>query len=109
MVTIAVDAMGGDHSPKSEVDGAVKAAGSLGVKVILVGLEHAIRRELNSHDGWRDLPIEIVHASETITMEDSAPRAVRAKRATSIRLASPLPPYPPPPPPLPPRTTRSLI
>jgi phosphate acyltransferase len=88
MVTIAVDAMGGDHSPKSEVDGAVKAAGSLGVKVILVGLEHAIRRELNSHDGWRDLPIEIVHASETITMEDSAARAVRAKRDSSMRVAS---------------------
>src|SRR5437870_488708 len=88
MVTIAVDAMGGDHSPKSEVDGAVKAASSLGVKVILVGLEHAIRRELNSHDGWRDLPIEIVHASETITMEDSAARAVRAKRDSSMRVAS---------------------
>jgi glycerol-3-phosphate acyltransferase PlsX len=88
MLTIAVDAMGGDHSPKSEVDGAVKAVGSLGVKVILVGLEHAIRRELNSHDGWRDLPIEIVHASETITMEDSAARAVRAKRDSSMRVAS---------------------
>jgi glycerol-3-phosphate acyltransferase PlsX len=88
MLTIAVDAMGGDHSPKSEVDGAVQAAGSLGVKVILVGLEHAIRRELNSHDGWRDLPIEIVHASEMITMEDSAARAVRAKRDSSMRVAS---------------------
>src|SRR5690348_9819622 len=88
MVTIAVDAMGGDHSPKSEVDGAVKAASSLGVKVILVGLEHEIRRELNNHDGWRDLPLEIVHASETITMEDSAARAVRAKRDSSMRVAS---------------------
>ena len=88
MLTIAVDAMGGDHSPKSEVDGAVKAAGSLGVKVILVGLEHAIRRELNSHDGWRDLPIEIVHASEVVTMEDSAAKAVRAKRDSSMRVAS---------------------
>ena len=64
--------MGGDHAPKSEVEGAVQAARSLGVKVILVGHEDVIRRELEQHDGWRDLPIEIVHASERITMEDSA-------------------------------------
>ena len=35
----------------------------------------------------RDLPIEIVHASERITMEDSAARAVRAKRDSSMRVA----------------------
>ena len=37
MLTIALDAMGGDHAPKAEVEGAVRAAGSLGVKVLLVG------------------------------------------------------------------------
>ena len=47
MLTIAVDAMGGDHAPKSEVEGAIRAAGSLGVKVILVGREEAVRRELD--------------------------------------------------------------
>src|SRR5215510_5862259 len=88
MVTIAVDAMGGDHAPKAEVDGAVKAAGSLGVKVILVGLEHVVRRELANHEGWRELPIEVVHASEVVTMDDSAARAVRAKRDSSMRVAA---------------------
>ena len=75
-------------APKSEVDGAVQAARSLGVKVILVGQEDAVRRELEQHDGWRDLPIEVVHASERITMEDSAARAVRTKRDSSMRVAS---------------------
>lgn len=88
MLTIAVDAMGGDHAPTAEVDGAVRAARDLGVKVILVGREDVIRPELAKHDGYRELPIEIVHASEVITMEDSAARAVRSKRDSSMRVAS---------------------
>ena len=88
MLTIAVDAMGGDHAPKSEVEGAVRAARTLGVKVLLVGREDVVRRELREHDGYRDLPIEIVHASEVITMEDSAARAVRSKRDSSMRVAA---------------------
>src|SRR5512140_284382 len=88
MLTIALDAMGGDHAPKAEVEGAVRAAGSLGVKVILVGQQDAVRRELEQHEGHRDLPIEIVHASERVTMEDSAAKAVRSKRDSSMRVAS---------------------
>ncbi len=88
MLTVAVDAMGGDHAPKSEVDGAVQAARNLGVKVVLVGREDVVRAELEKHADYRDLPIEIVHASERITMEDSAARAVRSKRDSSMRVAS---------------------
>src|SRR5579871_6732570 len=88
MVTIAVDAMGGDHAPKSEVEGAIRAARTLGVKVILVGKEDLLRRELALHDGYRDLPIEILHASEQVTMEDSAAKAVRSKRDSSLRVGS---------------------
>ncbi len=88
MVTIAVDAMGGDHAPKPEVEGAVRAAKTLGVRVILVGREELLREELARHDGARGLPIEIVHASERVLMEDSATRAVRAKRDSSIRVAA---------------------
>ncbi|MFN0167780.1 MAG: phosphate acyltransferase PlsX [Bryobacteraceae bacterium] len=87
MVTIAVDAMGGDHAPKPEVEGAIRAASSLGVKVLLVGREDVVKRELREHDDWHDLPIEIVHASDVITMEDSA-KAVRTKRDSSLRIAS---------------------
>jgi phosphate acyltransferase len=88
MLTIALDAMGGDHAPKSEVAGAVEAARSLGVKVILVGQQDVVRQELDRIGGSRDLPIEIVHASERITMEDSAAKAVRTKRDSSMRVAS---------------------
>src|ERR1039457_7098957 len=88
MLTIALDAMGGDHAPKAEVEGAVRAASSLGVKVLLVGQQDVVRRELEQHEGYRELPIEIVHASERVTMEDSAAKAVRSKRDSSMRVAS---------------------
>src|ERR1700694_235122 len=88
MVTIAVDAMGGDHAPKAEVEGALRAARALGIHIILVGDKDVLRKELASHEDWRDLHIEIRHASERITMEDSAAKAVRNKRDSSIRIAS---------------------
>jgi glycerol-3-phosphate acyltransferase PlsX len=87
MVTIAVDAMGADHAPKPEIEGAIRAVKTLGVKVILVGREEVIRRELAQHEGVRDLPIEVVHASEQVTMEDSAAKAMRSKRDSSMRVA----------------------
>jgi phosphate acyltransferase len=87
MLTIAVDAMGGDHAPQAEVEGAVLAARSLGVHVILVGRQELIRRELKKHDEYGDLPIEVEHANDVITMED-ATQAVRTKKDSSLRVAS---------------------
>ena len=88
MLTIAVDAMGGDHAPKSEVEGAIQAVASLGVRVILVGLEDVVRSELEKHPQSAGLPIEVRHASEFITMEDSAAKVSRAKKDSSVRVAS---------------------
>src|SRR5579884_1505401 len=91
MVTIAVDAMGGDHALRHEVEGAIQAARSLGIRVVLVGREEILRRELKRHDAdaaQLGNLISIRHASEQITMEDSAARAVRTKRDSSIRVAS---------------------
>ncbi len=88
MLTIAVDAMGGDEAPKAEVEGAIRAVKALDVRVILVGKEEVIQRELAKHGNLRGLPIEIHHASEVITMEDSAAKAMRTKRDSSIRVAT---------------------
>jgi phosphate acyltransferase len=87
MLTIALDAMGGDHAPKSEVEGAVQAARSLGVKVILVGRRDVVRQELEKHPDYYELPIEIEHAEEVVTMEDST-QAVRTKKNSSLKVAS---------------------
>jgi glycerol-3-phosphate acyltransferase PlsX len=87
MLTIALEAMGGDHAPKAEVEGAVQAARSLGVRVILVGHSDVVSRELEKYPDYFDLPIEIEHAEEVITMEDST-QAVRTKKNSSLKVAS---------------------
>jgi glycerol-3-phosphate acyltransferase PlsX len=83
---IALDAMGSDRAPKPEIEGAILAARQYGVRVILVGVESTIRAELDRHPSAAGLPLEIVHASEVITMDDKAVQAVRAKRDSSIRV-----------------------
>src|ERR1035438_10584298 len=71
MQAIVVDAIGGDHAPKAEVEGAIRAVRGLDVKVVLVGQEGVIRQELAQYEDYRDLPIEIAHAprSEEHTSE----------------------------------------
>jgi phosphate acyltransferase len=86
MIKIAVDAMGSDHAPGVEIEGAVQAASQLGVPIVLVGQEHLVRPMLAKHEGAGSLPIEIVHASEVVTMDDSAATAVRRKKDSSIRV-----------------------
>ena len=89
MITIAVDAMGGDHAPRPEVEGAVVAARELGVRILLVGLAPELKRELTKH-AHRGLPIEIVPASEVITMHDSPSQAFRKKKDSSAHVAAKL-------------------
>ncbi len=79
--------MGGDQAPKIEVEGSLRAARSLGIRVLLVGKKELIERELALYHDARSLPVEIVPASQVVTMEDSAARAVRNKPDSSVRVA----------------------
>ena len=85
-VTIAIDAMGGDHAPEAIVAGAVHAAATLDVDVLLVGVPDRIEPLLSdgalSDGGSRDR-VTIVAASEVVEM-DEAPTAVRSKRDSSV-------------------------
>ncbi|MGA8272822.1 MAG: phosphate acyltransferase PlsX [Candidatus Sulfotelmatobacter sp.] len=83
---IALDAMGSDRSPKPEIEGAILAARTYGVRVLLVGPEATIKAELDRHPAASRLPIEIVPASQVITMQDKAVQAVRSKRDSSMRV-----------------------
>jgi glycerol-3-phosphate acyltransferase PlsX len=89
MITVAVDAMGGDHAPRPEVEGAVVAAREFGVRILLVGLAPELKRELAKHP-HRGLPIEIVPASDVITMQDSPSQAFRKKKDSSAHVAAKL-------------------
>src|SRR5579862_654250 len=81
---IALDALGTDRAPKPEIEGAIHAARHFGTRVILVGPEQQLKAELSRYRWTSRLPIEIVHASEVITMEDKAAQAVRSKRDSSM-------------------------
>ena len=82
---IALDAMGSDRAPKPEIEGALQAARQYGTRVLLVGPENVVKAELDRHSAAARLPIEIVHASEFITMQDKV-EAIRAKRDSSMRV-----------------------
>src|SRR5262247_1384799 len=98
MLKIAVDAMGGDFAPASEVEGAIEATREPGVGVVLVGRSELIQAELDKHrrtralggHSWRNSNIEIVDAQEVITMDDPVATAVRRKKNSSIRVAAKL-------------------
>ena len=87
MITIAVDAMGGDHAPRPEVEGSVLAAREFGVRILLVGQPHVVRAELAKHAA-PNLPIEIVAASDVITMNDHPAQAFRRKKDSSVHVAA---------------------
>jgi phosphate acyltransferase len=87
MITIAVDAMGGDHAPRPEVEGSVLAAQEYGVRVVLVGQPEAIRAEL-ARLSRPSVAIEIKPASEVITMDDHPAQAFRRKKDSSVHVGA---------------------
>jgi glycerol-3-phosphate acyltransferase PlsX len=85
-ITIAVDAMGADRAPKPEIEGAILAARQCDVRVLLVGQQDVVSAELALHPEAAGLPIEVVHASEFIGMDEKAAQAVKTKRDSSMRV-----------------------
>ncbi|OGF62247.1 MAG: phosphate acyltransferase [Candidatus Fischerbacteria bacterium RBG_13_37_8] len=88
-VKIAVDAMGGDFAPENPVLGAVMASEEYGIKIILVGEQKALEAELCKYSSRKDA-IEIIHAEETIRMDEDALHAVRKKKKSSLKIAAEL-------------------
>ncbi len=86
---IAIDAMGGDFGPSVVVPGALQAARECGAKVLLVGVESAVK------DALAALPaverneelFEIVHASQVVEMREKPSEILRTKKDSSIQVA----------------------
>jgi len=70
-----------------EVDGAIQAVRDRLAQILLVGPNDVLKRELERRKAG-NLPIEVVHASESVTMEDHAAKSFRRKRDSSIRVAA---------------------
>ncbi|HBG74590.1 MAG TPA: phosphate acyltransferase PlsX [Anaerolineae bacterium] len=83
MVTIVVDAMGSDAYPVPDIIGSVTAAREYAVQIILVGDENIIRPILDSQKPG-NLPIQVVHTPEMLTMQDKGMSLVlKARRPNS--------------------------
>jgi glycerol-3-phosphate acyltransferase PlsX len=87
MITIALDAMGSDLAPRPEVEGAIVAARELGVRVLLVGQQAALKAELSRH-ARRGADVQIVPAGDVITMDDAPVQAYRRKKDSSMHVAA---------------------
>ena len=83
---IAVDAMGGDFAPQNVVEGAFLVAKKYGVKVVLVGDEDQVSKELSKYPTSK-LPIYIHHAPHVVAMHDSPSTVIRRMKDTSIKIA----------------------
>ena len=80
-MSIALDAMGGDHAPKEIIAGAIEAAPLVSTKIFLVGQPEVIKKHLPA-----DYPpnIEIVPASQSVDMDEKPLDAYRKKKDSSL-------------------------
>ena len=83
-MVIAVDAAGGDHYPENPVKGGLEALNANeSLHILFTGPSDIIEKELSelSYDSGR---VDILHAPEIVTMDDSASAALKNKPNSSI-------------------------
>ncbi len=88
MITIALDAMGGDHGVGVTVPAALSTLDdNPELKLILVGQQDAITAELQRARASESGRLRIQHASELVGMDESPALALRTKKDSSMRVA----------------------
>lgn len=83
---IIVDAFGGDNAPVEILRGAAKAVATYGCDIILTGDEETIRQAAQENEISLDR-MEIVHASDVMTMEDHPKSILREHKDCSMAVA----------------------
>ena len=84
---IGLDAMGTNHSPCTEVEGAISSLrdSTDDLQIILIGDDELIRLELQKYDSTYPMDqLSIIHAPEKVLNEDSPAKALRQKPNSSI-------------------------
>jgi len=85
-IRIVVDAMGGDFAPDEIIKGALRALRKhTDIQLILVGDQSKINALLEKEECEKE--IDIVHTSESVTMDESPKQAVAQKPKASINVA----------------------
>ncbi len=88
-ITIAIDAMGGDHGPHVTVKAALDfLSKNSDINIVLVGLSDAIHAELKVNKAAAGTRLRVHHASEVVKMDDSLPVALRTKKDSSMRVTA---------------------
>jgi glycerol-3-phosphate acyltransferase PlsX len=90
-ITIAIDAMGGDHGPHVTVRAALDfLRREPDINIVLVGLGDVIRAELKANKAEPGTRLRVHHASEVVKMDDPLPVALRTKKDSSMRVTADL-------------------
>ena len=84
IISIALDAMGGDHGPVVMVPAALKAIDKGGVAVALVGDEAALQAELDKYEAPAKQLIQVVPSDGVVQEDESPARAFRSKPNASV-------------------------
>lgn len=84
ILKIAIDAFGGDNAPLEIVKGAITSVNLIDdIEIVLVGDEEKIKAILDEF-GYKGDKIEIIHATEIISNDESPTMAIRTKKNSSI-------------------------
>jgi glycerol-3-phosphate acyltransferase PlsX len=87
-VTIALDAMGGDHGPSVVVPAAVDMLAKHDfLRVILVGDSGALNSMLSGYRDDYGARLSVQHASQVVLMDELPSQALRGKKDSSMRVA----------------------
>lgn len=87
-ITIAIDAMGGDHGLSVVIPACIRAVQSNPeLNIILVGEQQQIAKHLKKHNASVNHRIDIVHATEVVGMDELPSHALRNKKDSSMRVA----------------------
>jgi glycerol-3-phosphate acyltransferase PlsX len=87
-ITLAIDAMGGDHGPQVTIPAALQALKADNqLNIVLVGLSDAIEAELKACKETASSRLRVHHASEIVTMDEQPQSALKNKKDSSMRVA----------------------
>ena len=80
-ITLAIDAMGGDHGPHITVPAAINALKADNqLNIVLVGLDDVIQAELKAHKASTSPRLRIHQATEVVLMDESPQSALKNKK-----------------------------
>lgn len=87
-ITVAIDAMGGDHGPHVTIPAALQVLKQdAQANIVLVGLTEVIEAELRARHASVGPRLRIHHASEVVAMDEAPQSALRGKKDSSMRVA----------------------